>query len=608
MKRLIFSIMFFSFIGTFNSQASINCPSSLVHYWKMEESTGPPYIDSQGSANAVSATPPVQTLGIVDNAQYFDGTNEVDVAPNSTFDWGPNDSFTIEYWMKTNSITTGNRVIIGRDDAATFLHWWSGHTDLGIPTFYLVSTTKEIVNLNGSFDIRDNNWHHIAVTRNGVNDSLHLYVDGVLEDSKYFDYQDGFDSPTSNLNIGYLNLTNHFRYTGSIDELAIYNNALNSTEINAHHGNGFVNKGYCDHSIQIASHSQSVNSNSSIVLKVITANITELFASSVEIKFDNTMFQLLSVNEGDFLESNSGGHNTLFKSNSVVQSTMETLTVDAAILGRSNVSGTGELFNFVIKPLRAGTGNFIIQSVELRDLDNVPILTTSIDAEVIVDSPGPNTKIFLEGPYQTGAMTSLLPELGYLPLIQPFNTAPWNYNGFEKVDASFYTAHPEIVDWVLIELRTGTAENTTVAKRAAFLNEAGNLIDIDGVNPVSFFVNSAVQYYIVIRHRNHLDVMSSSLVDVNFASTLYDFTVASTNAYGTDALKEVDTGVFAMYTGDGNSDGIINGTDFNIYNPFFRAIANGYLTVDWDLNGNVTGTDFNYFNPNFRAVIGSQVP
>jgi regulation of enolase protein 1 (concanavalin A-like superfamily) len=353
---------------------------------------------------------------------------------------------------------------------------------------------------------------------------------------------------------------------------------------------------------------QTVYNNSSISLEVKIEGITGLFASSITLELDETMFEYSNVSPGSFLESNANGYDVLYQSLPAGNTLTDFVTVDEAILGRDSADGTGTLFNIDLIPLRAGTGKIVIQSFELRNKDNQTINANIDSAEITIISPAPNTKIFLEGPYQTGAMTSLLPELGYLPLTQPFNTAPWNYTGFEKVDVSFYTAHPEIVDWVLVELRTGTAENTTVAKRAAFLNEAGNLVDIDGVNPVSFFVNSAIQYYIVIRHRNHLDVMSSSLVDVNYASTFYDFTLASTNAYGTDALKEVDTGVFAMYTGDANNDGIISSTDFNIYNPLFKSVATGYFTADWNLDGSVTSTDFNYFNPNFKAVLSSQVP
>jgi hypothetical protein len=353
---------------------------------------------------------------------------------------------------------------------------------------------------------------------------------------------------------------------------------------------------------------QSVYTNSPISFQVNVEGVSGLFASSVTLEIDETLFKYSNISDGSFLESNGSGYDVLYKSLPDDNTLTDFVTVDEVILGRDDVSGTGTLFNIDLIPLRTGIGKIKIKSFELRDKDNNTINANIDSAEIAIYSPAPNAKIFLEGAYQTSSMTSSLPELGYLPIVQPFNTAPWNYAGFEKVDTDFYTAHPEIVDWVLVELRTGTAENTTVASRAAFINESGNLVDIDGVNPVSFFVNSTIQYYIVIRHRNHLDVMSSNLVDVNYASALYNFTTASANAYGTDALKEVDTGVFAMYVGDGNNDNIINGTDFNIFNPMFRSGSSGYLNVDWNLDGNITGTDFNYFNPNFRTGQISQVP
>ena len=68
---------------------------------------------------------------------------------------------------------------------------------------------------------------------------------------------------------------------------------------------------------------------------------------------------------------------------------------------------------------------------------------------------------------------------------------------------------PDIVDWVLVELRTGTAAGTKVATRAAFLKSDGTIVDTDGTSPVQFTGLSAGNYYIVIRHRNHLAIMSA---------------------------------------------------------------------------------------------------
>ena len=54
---------------------------------------------------------------------------------------------------------------------------------------------------------------------------------------------------------------------------------------------------------------------------------------------------------------------------------------------------------------------------------------------------------------------------GVLPLTQPYNGSPWEYYGDEQVSEMPI----DVVDWILVELRTGTAAATVVATRAAFL-------------------------------------------------------------------------------------------------------------------------------------------
>ncbi|MBL1214913.1 MAG: hypothetical protein HND52_16255 [Ignavibacteriae bacterium] len=616
MKWITILLVFFTFIDVIISQPGIeNCPSGMEHLWKFDETSGPPYIDSYGSSDGISSSPPTQTLGIVNNAQYFNGVNVsgnvVDVPPDSSFDWGPDDSFTIEYWMKSNStVNAGNRVIIGRDDPSTYLQWWSGHTAAGIPAFYLISTTKvngekEIVNMSGSFSILDDNWHHIAVMRNGVNDSLYLYVDGVLEDSKYFDYQYGFDSATRNLNIGYLDFINGFRYKGNLDEIALYNRALSATEVQAHYGNGFANKGYCDTTIQIFPHSQIVNNNDTITLNVIANSMPGLFSSSVTIEFDNTLFQFVEVTNGSFLESNVGAYSVSYNSDTGSVSIIDTIIVDEEILGPSSVSGTGVLFNLVLLPLRSGIGDIKFRSYSLLDSNSLAISADSINAEIEITSPAPKIKVFLQGPYRDSVMTTTLAGLGYVPLSQPYDVAPWNYSGFEKVPSGFFTSHPDIVDWVLIELRTSETENTTVAKRAAFLNKNGTLVEIDGVSPISFFVDSTIQYFVVIRHRNHLDIMSDNPVGVNVASSLYDFTLAQTQAYTTtpsdEPMIDLGGGVFGMYSGDTNTSGIITAADKSPVNSFNLSV--GYYNADTNFSGIVTAADKSFVNSNNLKAI-----
>ena len=223
-------------------------------------------------------------------------------------------------------------------------------------------------------------------------------------------------------------------------------------------------------------------------------------------------------------------------------------------------------------------------------------------------------KVFLEGPYAgifsgSGTMNTYLNSAGNLPTLQPFNSSPLTYSGVEKVRSGFFSTHTNIVDWVFVELRTGTSSSTIVAQRTGLLKSDGTIVGLDGVSPLRFGL-PAGNYYIVIRHRNHLAIMSSTAVTMSSNPTInsYDFTTSQSQAYGTNAMADLGDGNFGMIAGDGNGDGQITGTDFNIFNPKFVSAASGYQDGDYNLDGQVTGTDFNKFNPNFVTAKSSQVP
>jgi hypothetical protein len=216
-----------------------------------------------------------------------------------------------------------------------------------------------------------------------------------------------------------------------------------------------------------------------------------------------------------------------------------------------------------------------------------------------------NTKMWLEGPYSNGSMRTTLNTAGIIPLGQPYNIAPWNYTGTENVSS----IPLGVVDWILVQLRSNTT--TTVATRAAFVKSDGTVVDVDGASPVDFPGVGVGNYYIVIKHRNHLAIMSASAVPLGGSSSLYDFTTAQSQAYGAGPMKGLGTGntaPFGLYAGDANADGQITSTDFNVFNPKFTLAATGYQASDWNLDGQVTSTDFNLFNPNFTSARTTQVP
>ncbi len=168
--------------------------------------------------------------GILNGAQQFSLTSQVNVPDDNTFDWGVSESFSIEFWMKTDSSSTcsGNQVMAGR----TSPFWWIGClSNTGLAYFELNDTSGNGTAVTGHTDLTDGNWHHIVAVRDSY--AIHLYVDG-FKHTAYTVYASGFDSASVPLTAGWLNLGGGYHFIGNMDEIALYNRALSDVEIQQH--------------------------------------------------------------------------------------------------------------------------------------------------------------------------------------------------------------------------------------------------------------------------------------------------------------------------------------------------------------------------------------
>ena len=204
-----------------------------------------------------------------------------------------------------------------------------------------------------------------------------------------------------------------------------------------------------------------------------------------------------------------------------------------------------------------------------------------------------NTKVLLAGPYRDGIMNTSLNSNNLLPLSQPYNISPWNYPGTESVS----NIPENVVDWILLEIRTSTEASSVQCRKAAFVRNDGFVVDLDGISPVIITNVQEGNYYIVLKHRNHLAIMSSVIVNLSSTGILYDFTSSQTSAYGTGSLKNLGGGKFGMWAGDANGNGTINSTDLNEYWIPENATNYDYRTkpADFNLDGNINATDLNLF-------------
>jgi Zn-dependent metalloprotease len=202
-------------------------------------------------------------------------------------------------------------------------------------------------------------------------------------------------------------------------------------------------------------------------------------------------------------------------------------------------------------------------------------------------------RIYLEGIYNssTGLMNTTLNPL--ISNLQPFNNTPWNYNGNE----SLISVSSNMVDWVLVEARSFD-KCTVLARKAAILRNDGYILNSDGTCALNFNGLPSGSYYFVIRHRNHLDVMTNNQINYPLNS-VYDFSASQDKAYS-GIQKLVDSKAM-LYAGDIDANGIINFADYNVLATQLGAM-NQYLKSDINLDGNVTTNDYNLYNPNVSVI------
>ena len=246
--RILMVLTLFISLLIVTGSSYAQCTSGLTNYWKLDESSGSTFVDSVGGVNASCSAPncPQFSAGIIGNALMFDGSNSgINVSPNASFNWGNSDSFSIEFWMQTDPVSscTGSQVLVGREDSSTNLHWWVGCKDGGQAAFSLFDKSGVGVSIAGTKDLTNSTWHHIAAVRDTSTGEIRLYVDGINEASQLINFADGFDSAVEGLNIGWLNLGGGYHFQGVADEVALYNRALSEGEIRSHY---YLAKGYCD--------------------------------------------------------------------------------------------------------------------------------------------------------------------------------------------------------------------------------------------------------------------------------------------------------------------------------------------------------------------------
>lgn len=162
-------------------------------------------------------------FGNANSAYIFDGVDDhIKVPNNSGLNFGVDD-FTVSLWFKTTATTTTGT---GRDDLiAKGQPSVSGYA-LSLKDNKIRFSLGNFGGLNSSSALNDGQWHHVVGVRGSG--SIELYIDGLLDVSS----ANNESLNTSNdLLIGKHGVKNESYYDGILDDIIIYNVALDQTEI-----------------------------------------------------------------------------------------------------------------------------------------------------------------------------------------------------------------------------------------------------------------------------------------------------------------------------------------------------------------------------------------
>ncbi|MBK9194294.1 MAG: hypothetical protein IPO17_04740 [Flavobacteriales bacterium] len=265
-------------------------------------------------------------------------------------------------------------------------------------------------------------------------------------------------------------------------------------------------------------------------------------------------------------------------------------------------------------------------STRLRDwLDpsNTSMTLNGYDPNGTVPNILVRVQAFLQGPFASGpgTMTDNLRSQGLVPLTEPYTALGYTHvgGGGETVQQTVLnvTGNSAVVDWVVVELRNKNNSAQVLATKSALILRNGSVVATDGSSDVSFAL-PADDYFIALRHRNHLGIMTQNAQALSSAASLKNLANGSINLFGGFAAATIDVGgTNCMWMGDAlrNSEVKYTGTS-NDRDPILTRVGGsvptatlpGYFTEDCNMDGLVkyTGT-VNDRDPILTAV-GGTVP
>lgn len=168
-----------------------------------------------------------------------------------------------------------------------------------------------------------------------------------------------------------------------------------------------------------------------------------------------------------------------------------------------------------------------------------------------------------------------------------------------------------------VKFNQGVGVNTTDVADIIFeLRDASNLsvvatssatLKTDGTVVCTFPSQFNGSYYLAVNYRNMVQTWTASPINLSRSPITYDFTNLASKAFGNNMIQ-IEPGVWAFYSGDINQDGLIDLTDYSVWESDYLNFAFGDFITDLNGDGLVDLTDYSLWESNYLSFIFSATP
>lgn len=201
----------------------------LVAQWRLDEGAGTTILDNSGNGNnGTTIGSPSWTTGISGTAMLLNGTNQYAAIPdNATLDI--KSQITVSAWVRPAQLSSQKIVIKG--DSKTVDGYELSLLSTGKVTFKINQYSSDIYKLNSTTLYPTNGtWMHIAATFDGT--VMSVYINGVQD--KRISFSGPIPIATNNLSLFLgASVDETSEFAGAMDDIRIYNYAMNESEIHA---------------------------------------------------------------------------------------------------------------------------------------------------------------------------------------------------------------------------------------------------------------------------------------------------------------------------------------------------------------------------------------